>query len=107
MIRLTVLGATRLAIPVGLATLFLAFLLCGLRAAIPVHADPGTLYVDGTSGSDATSCTVPSAPCATIGYALSQARDGDTCLTAPSSLVNGGGNGTVLISNTIQGDSTI
>ena len=124
--------ATRLVIPVGLATLFLAFLLGGLRTAIPIHADPGTLYVDGTSGSDTTPCTVPSAPCATIGYALSQARDGDTilvargtytenltltrtldllgshapdwatrCLTAPSSLVNGGGNGPVLV---IDGD---
>jgi predicted outer membrane repeat protein len=39
--------------------------------------DPGILYVDGTTGSDTTGCTNPAAPCETIGYALTQAGNGD------------------------------
>ena len=44
---------------------------------IPAHADPGTLYVDGATGSDDSDCSDPADPCATIGYALNQARNGD------------------------------
>jgi hypothetical protein len=38
---------------------------------------PGPLYVDGATGSDTTACTNPAAPCETIGYALTQAGNGD------------------------------
>ncbi|GEM_PF-1235626 len=47
--------------------------------SITLHADSATRYVDGATGSDTTDCTNP---CATIGYALSQAADGDTILVA-------------------------
>ncbi len=128
------LRSLRVAIPVGLATLFLTLLLCGMRTAIPAHADPGTRYVDGAAGSDAGACTEPAAPCETIGYALGRAGDGDSVLvaqgtytenliltrtlellggyapdwatrylTAPSTRVNGGGNGPVLV---IDGECT-
>jgi hypothetical protein len=60
----------------GLGALLLAILLIGLQGA-SAQADPGTLYVDGATGSDTTDCTNPAAPCATIGYALSQAENGD------------------------------
>jgi uncharacterized repeat protein (TIGR01451 family) len=76
------LRAVRLAITVGLATLFLMALLCGLREVSPAYADPGILYVDRASGSDTTACTDPNSPCATIGYALDQAEDFDTILVA-------------------------
>ena len=46
--------------------------------SITLHA----LYVDWATGSDTTDCTNPADPCATIGYALSQAADGDTILVA-------------------------
>jgi hypothetical protein len=72
----------RLAITVGLAMLFVAVLLCGLRKVTPAHATPGILHVDGASGSDTTDCTDPATPCATIGYALDQAGEGDTILVA-------------------------
>jgi len=72
----------RLAITMGLAMLFFALLLCGVRQATSAHAIPGTFYVDGASGRDTTDCTNPQGPCSTIGYALSRARDGDTILVA-------------------------
>ncbi len=49
----------------------------GLQGGTPAHAGPGTLYVDEATGSDTTDCTNPAAPCATIGYALTQAGNGD------------------------------
>ena len=76
------LWAVRLAITVGLAMLFLAALLCGLREVTPARADPGIRFVDGASGSDTTDCTNPTSPCVTIGYALDQAEDFDTILVA-------------------------
>ena len=76
------LRAVRLAITVGLAMLFLTILLCGLREVTPCNADPGIRHVDGASGSDTTDCSKPTSPCATIGYALDQARDFDTILVA-------------------------
>jgi len=39
-------------------------------------------YVYKALGNDTTDCTNPVSPCATIGYALGQARDGDTILVA-------------------------
>jgi uncharacterized repeat protein (TIGR01451 family) len=60
--------AVRLALTTGLALLFLVAL---------VRADPGTLYVDGATGSDDSDCSDPADPCATIGYALTQAVSGD------------------------------
>ncbi len=69
--------AVQLALITGLALLFLAALLWGLRGVTPARADPGTLYVDGAIGSDTTDCTNPATPCETIGYALTQAGSGD------------------------------
>jgi hypothetical protein len=69
--------AVQLALITGLALLFLAALLWGLQGVTPVRADPGDLYVDGAIGSDTTDCSNPAAPCETIGYALTQAGNGD------------------------------
>ncbi len=69
--------AVQLALTTGLALLFLAALLWGLQDVTPARADPGTLYVDGAIGSDDTDCSDPAAPCATIGYALTQAENSD------------------------------
>ena len=69
--------AVQLALTTGLALLFLAALLWGLRGVTPARADPGTLYVDGATGNDTTGCANPTAPCETIGYALTQAGNGD------------------------------
>jgi len=77
------LRAVRLGITVGLAMLFLTVLLWGLRGVTPVHADPGTLYVDGATGQDIGACGTISVPCKTISYTLnSQASEGDTILIA-------------------------
>ncbi|MGD8623864.1 MAG: choice-of-anchor Q domain-containing protein [Anaerolineae bacterium] len=61
----------------ALALLFIATLFSGPGFVSPVHAVLGTRYVDGATGSDASDCSNPAAPCATIGYALSQAGNGD------------------------------
>ena len=61
----------------GLTLLFLAVLMWGVAGVTPAWADPGTLYVDGATGSDDSDCSDPTDPCATIGYALTQARNGD------------------------------
>ena len=74
--------AVQLALITGLALLFLAALLWGLRGVTPARADPGTLYVDGAIGSDDSDCSNPADPCATIGYALTQAGNGDEILIA-------------------------
>jgi hypothetical protein len=37
----------------------------------------GTRFVDATTGNDTTNCTVQATPCATIGYALTQAEAGE------------------------------
>jgi len=77
------LRAVRLGITVGLAMLFLTVLLWGLRGVTPVHADPGTLYVDGATGQDTGTCGTTNVPCKTISYTLnSRASDGDTILIA-------------------------
>jgi len=79
-------------------------LLWGLRGVIPAHADPGMLYVDGTTGNDTSNCQNPTAPnqttwyvhpngsdsytgtlglpFATIQHAIDVASDGDTILVA-------------------------
>ena len=69
--------AMQLALITGLILLFPAALLGGLQGVTPVRADPGTLYVDGATGSDGSDCSNPADPCATIGYALTQAGNGD------------------------------
>jgi hypothetical protein len=72
-----------LGITVGLAMLFLAALLWGLQKTSPVHADPGTLYVDGITGQDINTCGTTAGPCQTISYTLnSRAGEGDTILIA-------------------------
>jgi len=70
--------AVQLALTTGLALLFLAALLWGLRGVTPARADPGTLYVDGAGGSDIPACGTMAAPCQTISYTLNtRAGDGD------------------------------
>lgn len=77
------LRAARLGITIGLATLFFAGLLWGLRETPLAHADPGTLYVDGATGQDIGTCGTTGTPCETISYTLnSQAGEGDTILIA-------------------------
>jgi hypothetical protein len=67
----------------GLALLFLAALLWGLRGVTPAHADPGDLYVDGASGQDIPTCGTTITPCQTISYTLnSRASGGDTIRVA-------------------------
>ena len=78
--------AVRWATSVSLAMLFLVVLLYGLREATLVRADPGTRYVDGSSGSDTTDCADPANPCAAIGYALDQADDGDPIIISSLAL---------------------
>ena len=69
--------AVQLVLTTGLALLFLAALLWGLGSVTPARAGPGMLYVDGAAGSDTTDCSNSAAPCKTIGYALTQAGNGD------------------------------
>lgn len=69
--------AVQLALTTGLALLLLAALLWGLQDVTPARADPGTLYVDGATGNDDSDCSNPADPCATIGYALTEAGSGD------------------------------
>jgi hypothetical protein len=75
--------AVQLALTTGLALLFLAALLWGLRGVTPARADPGDLYVDGASGQDIPTCGTTIAPCQTISYTVnSRASNGDTILIA-------------------------
>lgn len=75
--------AMQLALTTGLALLFLAVLLWGLRGVTPARADPGDLYVDGASGQDIPTCGTTITPCQTISYTLnSRASDSDTILIA-------------------------
>jgi len=77
------LRALRLSITVGLAMLFLAVLLWGLRGVMPVHADPGIPYVNGATGQDISTCGTVDVPCKTISYTLnSRASSGDTIRVA-------------------------
>jgi predicted GH43/DUF377 family glycosyl hydrolase len=92
--------AVQLALTTGLALLFITALLCGLRGVTPAHADPGTLYVDGATGSDTTDCRNPATPCAAIGYALSQADSGDEIRVAQGVYTE---NLTINISVTVMG----
>ena len=69
--------AVQLVLTAGLALLVLAALLWGWQGVTPARANPGILYVDGTTGSDDSDCSNPADPCATIGYALTQAGNGD------------------------------
>jgi hypothetical protein len=74
--------AVQLALTTGLALLFIVALLWGLSGMSLAYADSGSLYVDGATGSDTGNCTDPADPCATIGYAVGQAIDGDSVLIA-------------------------
>jgi len=68
--------AFRLAFAVGLAALLIVLLSWGLRGLSRAHA--ATIrYVDRITGSDHDTCDNPAMPCATIGYALKQAAEGD------------------------------
>lgn len=70
--------AVQLVFATGLASLFIAALLWGLRGVTPARAAPVTLYVDDATGSDGgNNCEDPAAPCQSIGHALSEAENGD------------------------------
>jgi hypothetical protein len=56
-------------------------------AVAPAAASAATRYVAKTGGSDSSDCTNPGAPCLTIGYAVTQATDGDTIQIAPGAYV--------------------
>jgi len=52
-----------------------------LGIVAPPYTNPGTLYVDGATGSNASNnCQNSTIPCQAIAYAISQAVDGDTIL---------------------------
>lgn len=93
----------RLTLTTGVVLLSLAAS-WGLRGPTPVRADPGTLYVDGASGSDVPDCTDPTAPCETIGYALTQAGNGDEIHVARGTYTE---TLDVAITVTLQGGYTI
>jgi hypothetical protein len=92
--------AVRLLIAIGLALLFLAAWLGGFKSVTPARADPGTLYVDDASGSDDSDCSNPADPCATIGYAIAQAGNGDTIQVAQGTYTE---NPIIGISVTLEG----
>jgi hypothetical protein len=92
--------AVRLLIALGLALLFPAAWLGGFVSVTPARADPGTLYVDGGSGSDTGDCQDSAAPCRTIGYAIGQAGNGDTIQVAQGTYTE---NPTIGISVTLEG----
>lgn len=73
---------THLGVAMTLGILCLVAWMWGLREVASVHAGPATRYVYRATGSDTTDCTNPVGPCATIGYALDRAGDGDTILIA-------------------------
>lgn len=71
----------RIVVSISLAIGVVMMLLVSLWLSVSfegatVLADSQALYV-ATTGSDTTSCQDSSAPCVTIGYALTQARDND------------------------------
>jgi hypothetical protein len=96
--------AVRLAHITGLTLLFLAALLWGLQGVTPARADPGTLYVDGSTGSDDSDCSNSADPCATIGYALAQAANGDEILVAEGTYME---TLNIVISVTLKGRHTV
>jgi len=79
--------ALQVALSTAVALMLLAAVLWGLQGATPVLADPGMFYVDGATGSDDSDCSDPGHPCATIGYALTQAGNGDEILVAEGTYV--------------------
>ena len=80
--------ALALAGVVAMLALLLALALVGGPGGLaPARADPGTLYVDGATGSDDSDCTDPGDPCDTVGYALTQAAVGDEILVAEGTYV--------------------
>ena len=81
--------AMRLALTTGLTLLFLVAWLWRSQGVTPSYADPGTLYVDGATGSDDSDCSNPADPCATIGYALTQAANGDEIRVAGGTYAEG------------------
>jgi hypothetical protein len=77
--------AVQLALTTGVALLFLAALLWGLQGMTPARAGPGTLYVDGATGSDTTDCISPAASTATARYVATTGSDGGNDCTAQGS----------------------
>jgi len=66
-------------IPIGLALFLVMTLLWGFSDVTPALADPGDLYVDGSSGGDNPTCGTIGEPCQTISYTLNnRAGESDT-----------------------------
>lgn len=67
------LGSIRMGLPI-LLTILLIFTFLGIiLITTPATADPGTLYVDGSTGTDIGDCQNMESPCQSVAYALSQA----------------------------------
>jgi len=71
-------GPMHLVFALIFSSAFLLMLLWGINPALSSAAPGATIrYVDGAEGNDDGNCANPAVPCATIGYALAQAEDGD------------------------------
>jgi hypothetical protein len=71
---------THLGVALGIALAVVTLLMWLLQGITNAGALAATLYVDGATGNDTGNCQNPSAPCDSIGYAISQAVDGDEIL---------------------------
>ena len=74
----------RLAVPPGLACVFAWSLLCILGRAFPAYADNSTYYVERLTGQDLPICGSATAPCDTMGDALTKAHNDDVIHVAAS-----------------------
>lgn len=74
-------------ITLALAVIWSLLLMGGAPETFGADSSPDVRYVSAANGSDATPCTDPDAPCATIGYALSQANGGDAIVVAGGAYV--------------------
>ncbi|HUW10703.1 MAG TPA: right-handed parallel beta-helix repeat-containing protein [Anaerolineae bacterium] len=82
--------ATGLVLVIGLVAVALAAPVPMLYGAAALTVDLGAAverYVDGATGTDAGPCADAVAPCATIGYAVGQAGDGDSIRVATGTYV--------------------
>ena len=64
-----------------------ALIFTGLGFKVAPAQSGATRYVDGAAGVDQGSCTDPTAACATIGYALEEAQNGDQILVSAGTYV--------------------
>ena len=79
-------------------SLILLALLRGLQNPLAYAAPTATIrYVDGSSGSDSSDCSVSATPCATIQYAINQSLSGDEIRVAQGTYTETVGIGITLI----------